>query len=327
LQGAHDIPTPQIKDRTVTLPQTYIGVDVAKDWIDVFDPTASRHERIPTDVRSLRRFAATVGSSIVILEASGGYERPVMIALSKAGRHVTCVTPRQAREFARATGRLAKSDRVDAQVLAEMGRALQLIPARPRSAERQRLSDLTAHRDDITAMIVAEKNRLRTTQDQWIRRNILQHIRSLQASQAKAEAEMEAVIQEQDDLRDQAARLRCIKGIGPVVSATLIAQLPELGQLDRRRIAALAGLAPHANDSGHRRGKRSIWGGRDVIRRSLYLAALTASRFDPRFRAFKERLLAAGKPRKLVIVACARKLLTVLNAMMRTGTPYREAVD
>lgn len=320
------MPTPNIKDRTVTLPQTYIGVDVAKDWIDVCDPITSRQERFPTDRRSLRKFAATVGSSIVILEASGGYERPVMSALSEAGRQATCVNPRQAREFARATGRLAKSDRVDAQVLAEMGRALQLAPASQRSAERQRLSDLTAHRADITTMIVAEKNRLRTTQDPWIRRNISQHIKALQASLAKAEAEMEAVIQDQDDLRDQAARLRQIKGIGSVVSATLIAQLPELGQLDRRRIAALAGLAPHANDSGHRRGRRSIWGGRGTIRRILYLAALTASRFDPQFRAFKERLLAAGKARKLVIVACARKLLTVLNAMMKTGTAYRNAI-
>ena len=321
------MPTPNIKDRTVTLPQTYIGVDVAKDWIDVCDPAASRHERIPTDRRSFRRFAASVGSSIVILEASGGYERPVMSALSEAGRQATCVNPRQAREFARATGRLAKSDRVDARVLAEMGRALQLVPGRPRSAERQRLADLTAHRTDISAMIVAEKNRLRTTQDQWIRRSISQHIKSLQASLAKVEAEMEAVIQEQADLRDQAVRLRQIKGIGPVVSATLIAQLPELGDLDRRRIAALAGLAPHANDSGHRRGKRSIWGGRGTIRRTLYLAALTASRFDPRFRAFKEHLLAAGKAKKLVIVACARKLLTVLNAMMRTGTTYQGAIS
>ena len=126
---------------------------------------------------------------------------------------------------------------------------------------------------------------------------------------------------------EQAARLRQVKGIGPVVSATLIAQLPELGQLDRRRIAALAGLAPHANDSGHRRGKRSISGGRGTIRRTLYLAALTASRFDPRFRAFKERLLAAGKAKKPVIVACARKLLTVLNAMIKTGTAYRDAID
>lgn len=190
--------------------------------------------------------------------------------------------PRQAREFARATGRLAKSDRVDAQVLAEMERALQLVPARPRSAERQRLSDLTAHRTDITAMIVAEKNRLRTTQDQWIRRNISQHIKILQANLTKAETEMETVIQDQDDLRDQAACLRHIKGIGPVVSATLIAQLPELGQLDRRRIAALAGLAPHANDSAHRRGKRTIWGGRATIRRTLYLESGPINLFDRR---------------------------------------------
>lgn len=304
------------------LPHTYVGVDVAKDWIDVFDPSTSRHERIPTDSRSLRRFAAGVGQAIVVLEASGGYERPILAALSEAGQHAACVNPRQAREFARATGRLAKSDRVDAKVLAEMGGALQLAPTPPRSAERQRLSDLTAHRNDITAMIVAEKNRLRTTTDQWIRRSILQHVRALQCSQARVEAEMEAVIQEHDELRDQSARLRSVKGIGPVVSVTVIAQLPELGQLDRRRIAALAGLAPHANDSGHRRGKRSIWGGRGTLRRCLYLAALTASRFDPRFRAFRERLIAAGKARKLVIVACARKLLTVLNAMTRAGTTY-----
>lgn len=308
----------------MTLPHTYIGVDVAKDWIDVFNPSTSRHERIPTDNRSLQRFASTVGQAVVVFEASGGYERPILAALSDAERNAVCVNPRHAREFARATGRLAKSDRVDAAVLAEMGRALQLAPSSPRSAERQRLSDLTAHRNDITAMIVAEKNRLRATTDQWIRRSILQHMRALQGSQAKVEAEMEAVIQEHDDLRDQSARLRCVKGIGPVVSATLIAQLPELGQLDRRRIAALAGLAPHANDSGHRRGRRSIWGGRGTLRRCLYLAALTASRFDPRFKAFKERLIATGKARKLVIVACARKLLTVRNAMIRTRTAYQD---
>ena len=188
------------------------------------------------------------------------------------------------------------------------------------------LADLTAHRNDITGMIVAEKNRLRTTQDQWIRRHILQHIRVLQSGLAKTEREMDAVIQAQEELRGQAERLRAVKGIGPVVSATIIALLPELGQLDRRRIAALAGLAPHANDSGHRRGKRSVWGGRGPLRRCHYLAALTASRFDPRFRAFKEHLIAAGKARKLVIVACARKLLTVLNAMARSGTAYREII-
>lgn len=263
-----------------------------------------------------------MGSSIVILEASGDYERPVITALSEAGRQATCVNPRRAREFARAAGRLAKSALADARVLAEMGRALQLVPGYPRSAAGQRLADLTAHRTDISAMIVAEKNRSRTTQDQWIQRSISQHIKTLQASLAKVEAEMEAVIQEQNDLCDQAVRLCQIKGIGPVVSATFIAQLPELGDLDPRRIAALAGLAPHANYSGHRRGKRSIWGRRGMIRRTLYLAALTASRFDPRFRAFKEHLLAAGKAKKLVIVACARKLLTVLNAMMRTGATY-----
>lgn len=202
------------------------------------------------------------------------------------------------------------------------GRALQLAPASPRSPERQRLSDLTAHRNNITAMIVALKNRSITTPDQWIRRSILQHVRALQGRRARVEAGMEAVIQEHDELRDQSARLRSVKGIGPFVSATAIAQIPELGQLDRRRIAALAGLAPHANDSGHRRGKRSIWGGRGTLRRCLYLAALAASRFDPRFRTFKERLIAAGKARKLVIVACARKLLTVLNAMTRAGTTY-----
>jgi transposase len=310
----------------VTLPQTYIGVDVAKDWIDVFDPSTSRHERISTDSLSLRRFAAAVGKAIVVLEASGGYERPVITALHEAGRQAACVNPRQAREFARATGRLAKSDRVDAKVLAEMGRALQVVPESPRSAERQRLADLTAHRNDITGMIVAEKNRLRTTQDQWIRRHILQHIRVLQSGLTKTEREMNAVIQAQEELRGQAERLRAVKGIGPVVSATIIALLPELGQLDRRRIAALAGLAPHANDSGHRRGKRSVWGGRGPLRRCLYLAALTAGRFDPRFRAFKEHLIAAGKARKLVIVACARKLLTVLNAMARSGTAYREII-
>ncbi|MGV8989234.1 MAG: IS110 family transposase [Cypionkella sp.] len=197
----------------MTFPHTYIGVEVAKHWIDVFDPATSKQERIPTNSRSLRRFAAGDGQSIAVREASGGYERRIMAALSEAGHHTACVNPRLAREFARATGRLAKSNRVDATVLAEMGGALQLVPALPRSAERRRLSDLTAHRNDITAMIVAEKNRLKTTTDQWIGRSILQHIRALQGSQDKAETEMEALIQKHDELRDQSACLRGVKGI------------------------------------------------------------------------------------------------------------------
>jgi transposase len=302
--------------------QDIIGVDIAKDWIDVFHLSSARHTRITTTKQALARFAKAAHGAMVVLEASGGYERPVTEALTKVGVAYARVNPRQAREFARATGRLAKTDRVDAQVLAQMGRALDLSPTPPQDPDRERLSDLVARRDSLVAMIRAEKNRAGTTRDPWLLQEIESHITELQAHREALEGAIAALIDTRDQLAQEASRLRSVPGIGPSLAATLIARLPELGQRDHRQIASLAGLAPHACDSGQHRGKRRIWGGRADVRRALYIAGFIASRCDPTIKAFRKRLQDAGKPTKLAITACARKLLTIINAMAKDSKNY-----
>lgn len=304
--------------------QDVIGVDIAKGWIDSFHLSTARHERIVTTKQALQRFAKAAKGALVVLEASGGYERPVTEALARAGTDCIRVNPRQAREFARATGKLAKTDRVDAEVLARMGRALELKPTPPEDPDRTRLADLVARRDDLVGMIRAEKNRAGTVRDSWLSKEIASLLKVLHGQLVRLEAEIATQVETHEVLAHQSARLASVPGIGPTLSAVLIARLPELGQLDHRQITSLAGLAPHACDSGLHRGKRRIWGGRPDVRRALYLAGFIASRFDPTLKTFRARLEAAGKPPKLAITACARKLLTILNAMLRDEKDYRK---
>lgn len=308
----------------MTMPQFIIGVDIAKTWIDAHDLATGRARRIATTPQALRGFAKTCRDALVVYEASGGYERPLADALAQAGVAQARVNPRQAREFARATGRLAKTDRVDAKVLAEMGRALALRPQTPATPHRGRLADLIARRADLVAMAQAETNRLRQARDPAIAKDIASLIRVIRRRVAKLDAEIAAQVATHADLAAQSRRLQTVPGLGALLSATILAKLPELGQLSRRKIASLAGLAPHARDSGTFRGKRRIWGGRAELRRALYLAAFIASRYDPTFKAFRTRLQDAGKPPKLAITACARKLLTTLNAMVRDGKDYKQ---
>ena len=306
----------------MTLPQDFLGVDIAKGWIDVYHLSTARYERIATTKPALSRWAKAAKGAFVVLEASGGYERPVTEALASAGVAYARVNPRQAREFARATGRLAKTDRVDAEALARMGRALELAPTPPQDPDRARLCDLVARREDLTATIRREKNRAGTTRDAWIAREIAMLVRVLEDHLKAVETAIACLVETRNGLADEARRLRSVPGLGPALTAVLLARLPELGRLDAKRIAALAGLAPHACDSGLHRGKRRIWGGRPDVRRALYLAGFIASRYDPTIKAFRARLEAAGKPPKLAITACARKLLTILNAMLRDGQDY-----
>lgn len=308
----------------MTLPQDVIGVDIAKGWIDVFYLLTSKHERISSTKQALARFGKAAKGSLIILEASGGYERPLTEALAKAGTDYARVNPRQAREFARATGRLAKTDRVDAESLAKMGRALELTPTLPDDPDRARLADLVARRGDLVGMIQAEKNRAGTTRDAWIAKEIARLIKMLQSHLAALETQIATLIETRQALAKQSARLCSMPGLGPTLSAVLIARLPELGQLGHRKITSLTGLAPHATDSGIHRGKRRIWGGRADVRRALYIAAFIASRHDPVIKAFRTRLQNAGKPVKLAITACARKLLTILNAMIRDEKDYQK---
>ena len=304
------------------MPRNYIGVDVAKNWIDIFDAETGEHRRIETSKADLLSFARTLGDRIVVFEASGGYERPLMDVLSAAKVAFTRVNPRQARDFARATGLLAKTDKVDARMLSRMGSALELAPSTAPDPVRDRLASLMARRDDLTATIGRERNRHAQATDAWIRRQISSLLRILARHLKRCDAEIKFHIQQHERLIEDHARLQTIPGVGPVLAAVLIASLPELGKLDRRKIAALAGLAPHACDSGMFKGKRRIWGGRANVRRALYLAAFIASRHDPNFKAFRKQLQDAGKPVKLAVTACARKLLTIINAMLKAGQDY-----
>lgn len=306
------------------MPQNYIGVDVAKNWIDIFDAETGEHRRVETSPADLRRFVKTLGDRIVVFEASGGYERPLMDALSAAKVAFTRVNPGQARDFARATGLLTKTDKVDARMLARMGCALDLAPSTIPDPVRVRLASLMARRDGLTATIRRERNRHAQTSDAWIRRQISGLLRSLARHIKRCDAEINTHIQQYDGLSTDHIRLQTIPGVGPVLAAVLIVSLPELGQLDRRKIAALAGLAPHACDSGMFKGKRRIWGGRANVRRALYLAAFIASRHDPNFRAFRKQFQDAGKPVKLAVTACARKILTIINAMLKAGLNFRK---
>ena len=302
----------------MTLHQNILGVDVAKDWIDTCDLASGRTARIETSPRALAAFAGQLPKGVlVVFEASGGYERPLMEALEALGIAYARLNPRQVREFARATGRLAKTDRIDARVLAEMGHALKPAPATSIDPARRRLADLVARRADLVAVIAAETNRLGQAREAFVRRDIKSLIALLQRRRLAVEKEIAAQLRAAGDLGRLETRLRTAPGVGPAIAAILIAALPELGRIDRRQLACLAGLAPHASESGKHRGRRKVWGGRREVRRALYIAALVASRFNPSLRAFRDRLIDSGKPFKVAIVATARKLLTILNAMIR----------
>lgn len=304
------------------MPRNVIGVDIAKHWIDTYNLESGTASRIGMTAKSLKAFAAGCTDTLVVFEASGGYERPLAEALAAAGMAYARINPRQAREFARATGRLAKTDQVDACVLAVMGRALALSPTPPPDPARTRLAALVARREDLVDQAAREANRLKQAGDAFVRADIASLIRVLKGRIAKVETEITAQIASDETLAATEQRLRSAPGIGPVTAASLLARLPELGRVSRGAIANLAGLASHACDSGQMRGQRHIWGGRKQVRKSLYQAAFIATRFDPALKALRERLEAAGKPFKVAIIAVARILLTHLNAIVRDSRNY-----
>ena len=308
----------------MTISQDVLGVDVSKNWIDVHRLRDGTARRIATSAASLAGFAAELGAidTLVVFEASGGYERGLAEALDKAGVPRCRVNPRQARDFARAKGRFAKTDRVDAASLAEMGRALDLAPDPVPEPARQRLAKLARRLETLKDMEKSERQRLLREDDPFIAKEIRTLAQGIARRIAALEAEIAGLIAETPRLAEDEALLRSAPGIGPVLAHRLLAYLPELGQLDRRSIASLAGLAPHPCDSGAMRGRRKVWGGRPEARRTLYLAAFIATRCDPGFKDFRAGLQDRGKPPKLAITAAARKLATILNAMLKSRTPY-----
>ena len=306
-----------------------VGIDVAKAHVDVCVlGTHSDVQRFANDVDGHSALAAALQSldvGLVVMEATGGYEAALACALQAVGLHVAVVNPRHARDFARSMGRLAKTDAVDARMLAEMAAVLVHREdlaryLRPVADECQQwLAALVTRRRQLLAMLGSERQRLQIT-NRKLHPSIEAIITVIKAQLDDLETQMVGHVREHFGELD--GLLQSTNGIGPVASATLIAQLPELGRLNRREIAVLVGVAPMSNDSGNRKGRRRVQGGRFEIRRVLYMATLTAARYNPVIRAFYERLKAAGKLPKVALVACMRKLLTMLNAMVRTGKPW-----
>jgi transposase len=303
---------------------TWIGIDVAKDHLDlaVHQGTAWRARNDESGITAVVRRLAALHPHLVVLEATGRYERSVTAALAAAGIPVAVVNPRQVRDFAKATGILAKTDALDAQVLARFAATVQPEPRGLADTQAEELRDLLARRRQVVGMLTAEKNRLRQA-TRVVRGRIKEHIAFLEAELDESNRDLDTLLHQTPLWREREDLLRSVPGIGPVVSVTLVAALPELGHLSRKEIAKLVGLAPLNRDSGRWQGHRIVWGGRAEVRAALYMATLVATRYNPVIRSVYARLLAAGKPKKVALVACMRKLLVILNAMLRHQTPWR----
>ena len=306
----------------------YLGIDVARDHLDVAvhpTGTAWRVANTPTGHAALRQRVQGQPYRRLVLEASGGYEQAVADVLAAAGLPVVVVNPRQVRDFARARGILAKTDTLDAQVLAHFAATVQ-PRVRPRpDAATQHLSDLVTRRRQLRDIRGAEQQRRRQAAP-TIRADIDALLVVLTHHLDALDAQIAAALQADPRLRARAAWLQSIPGIGPVAAATLLAELPELGTLNRKQAAALVGVAPFNRDSGTWRGSRSVWGGRATVRAVLYMATLTASRIHPQLRAFYHRLLAAGKPPKVALTACLRKLVLLCNTLCKQQAPWNPAM-
>ena len=305
--------------------KTYVGIDVAKAGMDIAVCPTDERWSISNDEAGIRRLVSrlkTLEPDLVLLEASGGLELPIVAALAVEELPVVVVNPRQVRDFARATGKLAKTDTLDAAVLAHFGEAVR-PPVRPlRDSETLLLSSLVARRHQLVTMLVSEKNRLSTATTVAVRPSIEAHIDWLERELNDLDGNLQQLIRRSPVWREKDDLLRTVPGVGEQVSLTLLAYLPELGTLGHRQISALVGVAPFNRDSGTMRGKRTVWGGRARVRASLYMGALTASRWNPVIRDFYQRLLAAGKPKKVALTACMRKLLVILNSILRHRSPW-----
>jgi len=306
--------------------EQWIGIDVAKAWLDVASTTEMPVRRVANDEPGIAALVAELTARaprLVVLEATGGHETLVAAALAGAGLPVAVVNPRQVRDFAKATGRLAKTDALDAQTLARFAQRIQ-PPVRPLPEETtQELASLLARRSQLLQMRTAEGNR-RSRLSLRLHPALDEHLDWLTSQIAVLDADLERTLRDSPLWQAKATLLRSIPGIGPVVSTTLLGCLPELGTLSRQEVAALAGVAPLNCDSGARTGARHIWGGRAVVRTALYMAVVCGIRGNPVIRTLYQRLhQQAGKPKKVAIVACMRKLLTIANAVVRDGMPWR----
>lgn len=309
--------------------QVYVGLDVSKDQIEVAIRPGGTQWQVTNDERGVAQLVTQLQAftpRLVILEATGGYELLAASALTVAGVAVALVNPRQVRHFGRAIGQLAKTDPLDADLLARFGERVQPEPRTLPDEATQTLVALVQRRRQVAEMLVAERNRLAMAHAQ-LRRRMRAHLHWLEQELAALDSDIASHIRQSPLWRTKDDLLQSVPGVGPRTASIFLAALPELGTLNRRQIAALVGVAPLNNDSGKHRGSRTIWGGRATVRGPLYMATLVATRYNPVIRPFYRRLVAAGKPKKVALIAAMRKLLTILNSMMRDRRPWTPAIS
>lgn len=308
-------------------PSVFVGIDVSQAQLEVALRPGERFQIPHTEVgrTELVDRLRGVAPALIVLEATGGLELPLAAALATAGLPVVVVNPRQIRDFAKATGKLAKTDGLDAACLAHFGAAMQPTPRPLPDDQAQLVAAVLARRRQLVEMLVAEKTRLAGARPA-VRPNLRAHITWLERALAQTDTDLADAIRQSPVWREKDAVLRSTPGVGPVLSTTLLVNLPELGTLTGKQIAALVGVAPLNRDSGTLRGTRTVWGGRAHVRTALYMGTLVATRFNPVIRAFYQRLCAAGKAKKVALTACMRKLVTLLNAMLKHRTPWQPHV-
>lgn len=308
-----------------TIVEKFVGIDVSKSTLDVCIEPDEKTLHVAYDEAGIKQIVdrlKEVSPTLIVIEATGGLEIRIATELASKGLQVAVINPRQARDFAKATGRLAKTDQVDAAMLAAFAKAIR-PQARPlRDEDTCALNDMVSRRRQLIDMRVQETLRLGTAASKPLQKNLSKHIAWLDKQIAEIDADLTKRLRNSDVWRIKDDLLRGIPGVGAVTTLTVLAKCPELGTLNRREIAALTGVAPLANDSGKHRGKRFIWGGRADVRAVLYMAAVSAIRCNEPIKAFAERLKKAGKPPKVVIVACMRKLLTIMNSMLKNNEPW-----
>lgn len=298
----------------------FIGIDVSKQKLDVCTLPGEKHRTVANEAKALRRFAQQCkksGPQLVVLEATGGYERLLVYALAEVGVPLAVINPRQVRDFARAMGQLAKTDKIDARVLALYAQKIQPKPSSIKAKQQQRLADLSARRQQIVDIIQQERNRSHQAHEATIRTMIRKAIKMYERQQEQVEKQIDQLIEEDPDAAQRAAIIQSMPGMGPQTCRVLISTLPELGQANRKQITRLIGVAPINRDSGQMRGKRTTGGGRRHIRRALFMPTLTAIQHNPVIRGFYQHLLREGKPKMVAVIACMRRMVVTINQMIR----------